>query len=745
MAEDLNRDEWQHDDDNDEFMPLEPHGRPRESNIVVSLANAARHPAVIKMMEIANEDFDRLLFLVGDAMHVVVHTLLSQGKFNILPNIECASDWYEVTRFVYGYGSYPGQPDCEMVPKNAVHCQWWNIISDALLEHNMRFHCSMHTNQLEMIANLEATTGGNFNKLKIVKAHIKMYLKAKYPGLWYGGAPQIADLIVSEDPLSFGQIRSEEARKRFTNDQLQTIVATEAAIYQSFLGLDPQCPYLILQYRFFMMGFIDDAAAHYASEQSRNDKSASSSPPRKRSKKETPPRKTDELHNPKRFSLTPIHSCGGDHYAYITGMYMTRLLSCIRNHQDQDIRSYYDHVMEARRVVGIANQIEDEDRLPRMPDAKLSFHFDFDRRIKKKLAKWKLGACFKSNGIELHISFYQNKRLMSDGRPLPDKYVPRKDRDSPKVWNLPRLPKCFPEDTTRICGVDTGHHNLFSCARYTGRYGQDGQPEVETRVVKKSWYDQMSGRKAVRRKSERLTKSAQRKGLLQAVTNNTLKTANHDAFMAGIRARRDSYDQLHSYYANKKKKRLQFAMRARRDRAIDHIIDYITWGGTVVAAIGDGGRHTGIRGCTPGGPIKEIERRMTKRGYLAFEVPEGMSSKSSVCCHGAHNKNQRNGQDQQTYKIKTAKHKTLREGEEVKPIHCPAHVHGILICKKCGRTWNRDVVGSVNILDIAIDELHGLPRAVRFTRNGNQYYESQGGVVRNSGFIPHLTYRPCAW
>ena len=123
-------------------------------------------------------------------------------------------------------------------------------------------------------------------------------------------------------------------------------------------------------------------------------------------------------HNPKRFGLIPIHACGGDHYAYITGMYMTRLLNCIKHHPDEQIRSYYDHVMEARRVVGIANQIKGEDRLPQMPDAKLSFHFEFDKRIKKKLAKWKLGRCYKTNGIELHISIEQNKVYQRDGRPL---------------------------------------------------------------------------------------------------------------------------------------------------------------------------------------------------------------------------------------------------------------------------------------------------------------------------------------
>ena len=81
------------------------------------MARAARHPAVIKMLEYATKDFDKLLFLVGDAMHVVVQTLLAQGDVRNLPNIESASDWYEVTRFVYWYGAYPGHSWAEIEAK----------------------------------------------------------------------------------------------------------------------------------------------------------------------------------------------------------------------------------------------------------------------------------------------------------------------------------------------------------------------------------------------------------------------------------------------------------------------------------------------------------------------------------------------------------------------------------------------------------------------------------------------------
>ena len=107
---------------------------------------------------------------------------------------------------------------------------------------------------------------------------------------------------------------------------------------------------------------------------------------------------------------------------------------------------------------------------------------------------------------------------------------------------------------------------------------------------------------------------------------------------------------------------------------------------------------------------------MIKRGYSAFEVQEQYSTKSSLCCHGAVHFEQPNGQPNAT----------------------SSHVHGILVCPTCRRTWDRDLVGAVNITDIAIDHLMGLPRHPRFTKALNEF---TGGVKAPSGFIPRRSTR----
>jgi len=97
---------------------------------------------------------------------------------------------------------------------------------------------------------------------------------------------------------------------------------------------------------------------------------------------------------------------------------------------------------------------------------------------------------------------------------------------------------------------------------------------------------------------------------------------------------------------------------------------------------------------------------MVKKGYAVCEEKEAYSSKSSVCCHGHLNESMKNGQLVETYK----------RGKYVeKPEKMPKHIHGILICQKCGSTWNRDFVGAFNILTIYIARMEGLERPERFT------------------------------
>ena len=98
---------------------------------------------------------------------------------------------------------------------------------------------------------------------------------------------------------------------------------------------------------------------------------------------------------------------------------------------------------------------------------------------------------------------------------------------------------------------------------------------------------------------------------------------------------------------------------------------------------------------------------MVKKGLQVVEEKKGYSSKSSVCCHGHRNEEMKNGHPIEQYK----------DGFFLdEPAKMPRKVHGLLICTRCKRTWNRDVVGAINILDIYLARMQGLSRPARFTR-----------------------------
>ena len=99
---------------------------------------------------------------------------------------------------------------------------------------------------------------------------------------------------------------------------------------------------------------------------------------------------------------------------------------------------------------------------------------------------------------------------------------------------------------------------------------------------------------------------------------------------------------------------------------------------------------------------------MVKKGLQVVEEKEAYSTKSSVCRHGEKTKEIKNGHLPEMFM--KGKYRDCPEQK-------PSKVHGILLCQKCKRTWNRDVVGATNILDIYLARMNGRERPERFTRS----------------------------
>lgn len=373
------------------------------------------------------------------------------------------------------------------------------------------------------------------------------------------------------------------------------------------------------------------------------------------------------------FTLIPNHGCGSTRFAVLCGQTMSNLL------RKKDYPEFYEKVKASDKA------------------GKLETYFNAPKKN-----GWQRGRQVRSNGIELHTLFEKNKAYMKNGKPKRQKKCFRTDESDYDVPTRPIYDLVY-----NIAAVDPGYHNFFSCVRPTREVNEKGERIVEKRFVTKKWYDRRSGRKKVRKKAAVMTNRAQKRKLLKDITNHTLKTVDPIAFRLAINARRDSYATLHAFYSNKRLKRLKFAMRKREQQAIEQIVDYISWGGEVVNVFGDCSKTTGFKSSTPGGPLKKIQRLMVKKNLRVVEEKEAYSTKASVCCHGHANKEMKCGQAPDIFK--QGKYKDC-------PAKKPSKVHGILICQKCKRTWNRDVVGPTNILDIYLARMEGHPRPERFTK-----------------------------
>ena len=543
----------------------------------------------------------------------------------------------------------------------------WSGVSDELAvafyahyDENFALHDTLrpgyHANFYEYMATKMATNCTNYVNMETLNDHLVTYLRGKYQLRYKSWAQALAYRIVAPEPLNYRTMNDGLVEDRGT-EWIDEVIWMEHLQRNYLLSLD-NGP---LRYRYWMLQQLDTMVALH-----------------------DPVYDGEDAPIPARFTLVPVHSCGSTRFVELCGYTMSLLLSKIRHTH----RDFYDRATASPRR------------------GKLDTYFHAPKKN-----GWQRGRQVRSNGVELHTLFEKGYEYMRNGRP---KSVAQNRIAKPQDFDVPSTPIVC--DEREIAAIDVGYHNIFSAVLWTGEYDCKGERVFEKRVVRKTWYDRRSGRKEVRKRSAARTNHAQKRGLMDDITNNTLKTTDPAAFRRAIIARRDAYGALYEHNNNKRFKKLKFAMRQRTERAIDQLVDYISWEGRAVCVIGDCSKTTGFRGCTPGGPVKKIKRLMVKKGMRVVEENEAWSTQSSVCCPGqAKNQCMKNGHSIHDYK----------NGKFVdNPAKMPRKVHGILICQRCKRTWNRDVVGAINILDIYLARMYGLPRPQRFTRAYWEHHDS---------------------
>ena len=625
----------------------------RRSTLCGSLSGRIADAAVKDMCRIAVDDGNRVSFFGVLAVAVYCLGVLTDAALShaqrlaLLPDTEDANVWKGFFIYAAAFGKGK-ESQAQWLPQEHRE-RFYGVLRAHFKPADFALIAAHHDNFYKYLGDGEATANKNFNKRKIIQAHLARYLRAKYALPSTGAAQAIAHRVLHETPLDFDEFRR-DALEHFAEDWgvLRAIIGEEARIKRELLGdAGTQTPQSALAYRHHLLASLDDDVAR-------------------------------GVEFAKRFHLLPTHACGGQtRFVELDVSCMLSMLPCIKP----------SHEPFYRRIKGKQNAKE---------AVRLGDFFHRGNFVGKKA--WNRASTVRTNATELHMLFEKNVLRGPRGHA---RKRPKKFRvEGEKFWNLPKAPKAVPAPQ-KLAGCDKGYHNLYTT------YREFGDGTYELRTVTKKWYDDKSGRTVMREVHARKSAEAQERGLLTAITESTAKTADMDAFLRAVRARRASYAALASHYGTQKLRKLRFFCRTKEQAAQEELIDYITCGGTVTLAIGDCGKTTGFKGSTPGGPLKKIDRLMVKKRHAVFEVNEAYTSKSSLCCPGHLNACQRNGQDPTIFK----KGKYSDD-----PSQMPRVIHGISCCTNCGRTWNRDLVGSANILVIARAQLNGEPRPDRFTR-----------------------------
>lgn len=305
--------------------------------------------------------------------------------------------------------------------------------------------------------------------------------------------------------------------------------------------------------------------------------------------------------------------------------------------------------------------------------------------IPKRGRKWDHGFSLKTNGFEFHFTFDMNKvrHPVTKRAKKPKEEMTIKNKD----WDPPRVVKnkmgLDIHDPTNFAASDVGHYNILTSFSPYHFHRMNGTRNGEIRNYTKWRFNFESKRNKVNRKVKLLQRDLGIRVCQNILSQHTMKTTSLENMRKAVLVRCKFYDALYVHYSNRQYMKLKMEARIANQRAIDDMLNWVTYGKSKILGIGDGSKTTGFKGTSPGGPTKKIKRHAIKCGYEVVLVNEAYTSKRSACCHG--------------HDLKPMK-RTAANGEK-------EDIHGLRICKKCGRTWDRDVSAALNIFDVFYDHM----------------------------------------
>lgn len=167
------------------------------------------------------------------------------------------------------------------------------------------------------------------------------------------------------------------------------------------------------------------------------------------------------------------------------------------------------------------------------------------------------------------------------------------------------------------------------------------------------------------------------------------KASTYDEFVLDSILRFSIEKPLWKCYGARTVATWRFTAKSWRRRAMHKVADDLTSKGAFTIGLGDGAKHTGIRGCDSSGPVKELYRFLKKKTYhdgrntRVFKIAEGMTTKMSSCCHV----------ENKSMKVRKYSNKERTEWKMVDS-------RDVKICTGCNRHWARDLNPVINMFNI---------------------------------------------
>jgi len=300
----------------------------------------------------------------------------------------------------------------------------------------------------------------------------------------------------------------------------------------------------------------------------------------------------------------------------------------------------------------------------------------FFQRPERK--NWDLGSIIHTNGYEIHIQ-YTTKNYERVGKNKL-KMLKMPERTEVDHWDPSYSYHNYQGE--EIVAIDPGHHNMFTSYETNGTF---------KRITKKE-FAHRTHRNLHTSKVASLIKKA---GL--NLNYKSLCTIDFSTIVEGIKERIKQKFQIYKVLSSMAYLKSKFDKKIREQKEIDNILNYLSNKGKKILAFGDCSKLHGFKGNNSGGPVAAIRRYARKKGYKTFLVDESYTSKMMSCCQ-----------------VSNWKHQKNNKGEKI---------HGLCICQKCHKTWNRDYNASINILEIAKSIIENRPRPSYLCKNFQLHQE----------------------